>query len=98
MTDQMTDQMSSQNEWICQKIDEQMNTKTATFNQPYCLSWIGRIWNAMIYGLSKPYEPQVKQKRDRTGRTFYHAYDPVTNRSTYCSDEKDVLIWLEKLY
>ncbi|MBD3886632.1 hypothetical protein IFO70_33755 [Phormidium tenue FACHB-886] len=42
-------------------------------------------------------EPRIWQVRDRSGNTYWRAYDLMSGRSLVCSTEQEVRIWLEQV-
>ena len=43
-------------------------------------------------------EPQIKQKSDRHGNSYYQIYDPITRKYILLASELEVRIWLESRY
>ncbi|MBD1867415.1 hypothetical protein H6F95_08910 [Cyanobacteria bacterium FACHB-471] len=43
-------------------------------------------------------EPQISQKRDRSGEVFWRVYDPTTGESARFNSELEVRFWLEQRY
>lgn len=70
----------------------QVKSQTSTL-----VSGLGKVGNYLIYNCTREQEPQIWEKRSRTGQIWYHAYDPRTGRSAHCSDENDVRAWLDRL-
>jgi hypothetical protein len=48
--------------------------------------------------LNQENELKVWQSCDRFGQTWWHAYDPLTERYVCRDSEADILIWLEERY
>lgn len=59
---------------------------------------INKIPTAIERYLIKKTEPQVKQKRDRNGNSYWQIYDPKSGNYTSCASELEVRVWLEKRY
>lgn len=58
------------------------------------LNWLDRL--ARRIGAES--EPQVWEKHDRHGHTFFKVYDPQSDRYLYLSSEDEVRVWLEERY
>jgi hypothetical protein len=43
-------------------------------------------------------ELQVWQTTDRAGKTYWHAYDPVTNAAAVYQSESEMVAWIEESY
>ncbi|KAM3099855.1 hypothetical protein ACKFKF_13490 [Phormidesmis sp. 146-12] len=43
-------------------------------------------------------EPQVRQRRDRFGQTYFQVYDPATRCSASLHSEQELRQWLEQRF
>lgn len=59
---------------------------------------LNSLWKHIVTALAKEQEPQISQSSDRSGKTWWHGYDPVTGRSVCRDSEAEMRIWLEKRY
>jgi hypothetical protein len=59
-----------------------------------------KLWNfvAEFFSslLASPSQPQIKERRDRHGRTYWRVHDPATGRSVVFYSEQEVCTWLEQ--
>jgi hypothetical protein len=62
------------------------------------VSLLNRILQFISTILTRGNEPQVWQSCDRFGQTWWHAYDPITDRYVCRDSEADILIWIEERY
>ncbi len=53
---------------------------------------------SLVHYLSRPNEIRVRQVSDRQGETYWKAYDPYSNTTTYVNSENDLRVWLEQRY
>lgn len=72
---------------------EQYHTKKPSFS-----SILKNIWQQFLGAMARGNEPRVWQRRDRTGKTWWHGYDPVSGRSTCLASEAEMRMWLEERY
>jgi hypothetical protein len=61
-------------------------------------SLLNSIWQYIVTAFTRGQEPKVWQRSDRSGQTWWYAYDPVTERSACRDSEAEILIWLEERY
>jgi predicted transcriptional regulator len=69
------------------------------------ISKLNQLWQAIKRALFRSSEPQVWQEyvtqREPSGecsvQIWWHAYDPLTQRSVYCSSEEEMRAWLDQL-
>ncbi len=55
--------------------------------------------NAVIMGLTLlATQPQIKQKCDRDGQSYWQIYDPASGHFTLLGSETEVRIWLENYF
>lgn len=54
--------------------------------------------SSLVHYLTRPNEVRIWQVSDRQGKTYWKAYDPYTNTTTYVSSENDLRVWLEQRY
>jgi uncharacterized protein YaeQ len=78
---------------IDSSLTQQVNLKKFNF-----LAGLGQILAAVLRALSGTNEPQVWQKCDRSGETFWHVYDPDTRQFARFNSELEVRFWLEQRY
>jgi hypothetical protein len=62
------------------------------------VSIINSIGQRLVAVMTKEQELQVWQSSDRSGKTWWHGYDPVTGRSVCRDSEAEMRIWLEERY
>jgi hypothetical protein len=62
------------------------------------LSLIEKLWQNAIAALAKEPELKVWQKQDRHGRIYWHAYDPLTDKSVSFDSEAVMRCWIESSY
>ncbi len=56
------------------------------------------IWQRLIRAITDSKELQVWKKTDRHGHTYWHAYDPTTQRSISLGSEAEMRSWIEQRY
>ena len=59
------------------------------------LSFVGKVWNAITV---VNVDPQIRQERDRYGKSQWRVFDPITSKSRLFDSEDDVCAWLEQRY
>ena len=59
---------------------------------------LNSVWKYIVTVLTKEQELQIWQTSDRSGKTWWHGYDPVTGSSVCKDSEAEMRIWLEKRY
>lgn len=59
-------------------------------------SFLSYAWKTISTLVSN--EPQIRQRRNRFGQTYWQVYDPATNHSTSLSSEQEVRQWLEQRF
>ncbi|MCA1993165.1 MAG: hypothetical protein LDL41_14180, partial [Coleofasciculus sp. S288] len=47
---------------------------------------------------SSGHELRIWTTTDHYGNTYWHAYDPVTGKSTHLSSEDEMRVWIERRY
>lgn len=57
---------------------------------------LGELWTTFMTAINQKPEPQIWQECDRTGNTWWRAYDPITRESLYAESEGEVMQWLEQ--
>lgn len=65
---------------------------------PRIISILNKFWEQVVTAITKGQEPKVWQSTDRTGNTWWYAYDPTTGRSGCRDSEAEMRIWLEERY
>lgn len=61
-------------------------------------SALKRVLQAFIQLFSDNNEPRIWLTTDRYGNTFWHAYDPVSDKSVTCCSEDEMRAWIERRY
>lgn len=56
---------------------------------------LNKLFQELVFALTKEPEPQIKQLKNRFGDTYWRAYDPKTGHSAYLASEAEVKSWLE---
>lgn len=56
------------------------------------------IWQRLIRTITSSKELQVWKTTDRHGHTYWHAYDPTTERSISLGSEAEMRMWIEQRY
>jgi hypothetical protein len=56
------------------------------------------IWQRLIRTITNSKELQVWKTTDRHGHTYWHAYDPTTERSISVDSEAEMRSWIEQRY
>lgn len=65
----------------------------------FSLAFLSRAWQKIVNLLSaSANEPQVWQRVDCYGNTYWEAYDPISRKSFCSGSEADIRIWIEQLY
>ena len=59
---------------------------------------INSLWEHIVLSLTKEQEPKIWQSCDRSGKLWWHGYDPVTGRSICRDSEAEMRIWIEERY
>jgi hypothetical protein len=57
---------------------------------------LNHVWSFLLKTFAPTAEPQIYQKRDRSGNTYFKVYDPVTHRSNVFKTEQEVRVWLDQ--
>jgi len=60
--------------------------------------YIGQVWHEIVLKLTPSNDPQIYEKRDRHGNTYFHVYDPLTGLSSTFSSEDEIRIWLDQRF
>lgn len=61
-------------------------------------SVFNQFWQYLVTSIVQGQEPRIWQHTDRTGKIWWHGYDPLTERSICVDSEAEMRIWLEKRY
>jgi hypothetical protein len=65
----------------------------------FSLAFLHRVWQKLVNLLSaNTKEPQVWQRVDSYGNTYWEAYDPISRKSFCSGSEADICVWIEQLY
>lgn len=73
-------------------------TEPTSVKQSQVFSFLNRLWQQLVIGLTKAQEPQIWQSYDRQKNLWWHGYDPITGRSICRDSEAEMRIWLEERY
>lgn len=61
-------------------------------------SVLNQFWQHLVTSITQGQEPRIWQHTDRTGKIWWHGYDPHTERSIRVDSEAEMRIWLEERY
>ncbi|HEY9728441.1 MAG TPA: hypothetical protein V6D50_18490 [Chroococcales cyanobacterium] len=61
-------------------------------------SVLNQFWQHLVKSIVQGQEPRIWQHTDRTGKIWWHGYDPHTERSICVDSEAEMRIWLEERY
>jgi hypothetical protein len=59
--------------------------------------WLIQLWFKFLDQCDRRNEPVIWQRRDRQGREWWIAYDPVCSRTVSLSSEAEARLWLDQL-
>jgi hypothetical protein len=62
------------------------------------LAVLKSIFKLFIPFFTNGNEPRIWTTTDRDGNTTWHAYDPVSDRTTSLDSESEMRIWIEQRY
>jgi hypothetical protein len=79
-------------------VEQILNQAEPNFPKNKLVSIINSIGQHLVAVMAKEQELQVWQSSDRSGKTWWHGYDPVTGRSVCRDSEAEMRIWLEERY
>jgi hypothetical protein len=79
-------------------VEQILNQAEPNFPKNKLVSIINSIGQRLVAVMAKEQELQVWQSSDRSGKTWWHGYDPVTGRSVCRDSEAEMRIWLEERY
>ena len=79
-------------------VEQILNQAEPNFPKNKLVSIINSISQRLVAVMAKEQELQVWQSSDRSGKTWWHGYDPVTGRSVCRDSEAEMRIWLEERY
>jgi hypothetical protein len=91
--DQRNDQSDDQ-----RKGDQQNLNRRSPQHQPTgqrVQTKLGRFWHRIM--TVNP-DPQIREKRDRSGQSYWQVYDPMSQTSRRFFAEEEVYRWLEQRY
>jgi hypothetical protein len=63
--------------------------------QKLLVTKLARIWQTLVC-FRTTQEPQVTWMHDRTGRSYFKIYDPITEQYHCADSEQEVRVWLER--
>lgn len=82
-----------------QKLEQIYNYKPELQqNRPTRKSWLKKIWRSLITVLNDNSEMRIWKTEDRTGRSLWKLYDPITGETFDFNSENDVRTWIEESY
>ncbi len=61
-------------------------------------SSLKRIGQLFIQFFASSSEPRIWTTTERYGNTFWHVYDPVSDKSKTLRSESEMRVWLEQRY
>ncbi len=85
-------------------IDAEALQETAKPVAPARPSWagvkthLGQWGQHLVRALASSQEPQILQKRDRQGQSYFQVYDPVSQSHHRFATEADLRTWLDQRY
>ncbi len=79
-------------------VEQILNQAEPNFPKNKLVSIINSIGQHLVAVMTNEQELQVWQSSDRSGKTWWHGYDPVTGRSVCRDSEAEMRIWLEERY
>ena len=59
---------------------------------------LGRWGQGLVRGLTGTQEPQIVERRDPQGQTYFQVYDPVSQCRHRFTCEADLRTWLDQRY
>lgn len=62
------------------------------------LSVLNRAFQVCVQFLINDHEPQIWTTTDHYGTIYWHAHDPVSDRSVTLASEAEMRAWLEQRY
>ena len=82
-----------------QKLEQIYNYKPEPQpNRPARTSWLKKIWRSLVTALSNNLEMRVWKTVDKTGRSLWKLYDPITGETFDFNSENEVRTWIEESY
>lgn len=79
-------------------LEQILNQAEPNSSKNKLVSTINSIGQRLVAVMTKEQDLQVWQSSDRSGKTWWHGYDPVTGRSVCRDSEAEMRIWLEERY
>jgi hypothetical protein len=86
------------NSSFSKKLEQILNKAEPNSSRNKLVSIINSIGQRLVAVMTNEQELQVWQSSDRSGKTWWHGYDPVTGRSVCRDSEAEMRIWLEERY
>ena len=83
--------------WLMPTVAPSRRTKTQFPIKSYLSGMLEKFWQSAVSHLAGQMEPQVWQKTDKYGNTYWRAYDPA-NDSYFSGSEADMRRWIEQRY
>lgn len=82
-----------------QKLEQIYNHKPEPQqNRPSRTSWLNKMWRSLVTALSNNIEMRVWKTVDKTGRSLWKLYDPITGETFDFNSENEVRTWIEESY
>ncbi len=92
----MTNYINSSNREIQENLYAETEQKAVKSSKVFSI--LNGFWQHLFVALANNQEPRIWHSTDRFGNTWWHGYDPVTERSTYQNSEQEIRAWLEERY
>jgi hypothetical protein len=54
------------------------------------------LWNGFVNAISRNLEPEITEKHDRLGHTYFQVYDPANHKTSTLNSEQEVRAWLDQ--
>jgi hypothetical protein len=86
------------NSSFSKKLEQIFNKAEPNSSRNKLVSIINSIGQRLVAVMTKEQELQIWQSSDRSGKTLWHGYDPVTGHSVCRDSEAEMRIWLEERY
>ncbi|OWY68362.1 hypothetical protein B7486_26290 [cyanobacterium TDX16] len=82
-----------------QKLEQIYNYKPEPqHDRPTRRSWWKKMWRSLVTALSHNAEMRVWKTEDKTGRSLWKLYDPITGETFDFNSENEVRTWIEESY
>jgi hypothetical protein len=67
-------------------------------SQPIRESWLKKVWRSLVAALGDNLEMRVWKTEDKTGRSLWKLYDPISGETFDFDSENEVRTWIEESY